>query len=267
MAAVALELAAAYARRMGARKRARSKPLGRSFLAGEVTLEEVRKLTKAWNDAAPLFDDEMMDGSIYDVQVVDGDLHVKGDLRTFEHELCGLVVTGDLTVDGLYAETDDPACGVFVLGDMKAARVVTNGTLGVKGTLTATEACVGFYNDYGASIGKDLVTPLFAPENHHFDIKGKLRASHVVGYGAEYRVPKAMKAAAEKLMPKRLSDLLVPDVLEGEDGDDEQAELDNTKLRERVRAGKPVLKAPPPARAKARAQTKTSPKKASARKR
>ena len=224
---------------MGAKKRGASKRLGRSWLKGEVTLDEIRKLTKLWKQAAPLFDDEMMDGSTYDVQVVDGDLHVKGDLRTFEHELCGLVVTGDLTVDGLYAETDDPACGVFVLGDMKAARVVTNGTLGVKGSLMATEACVGFYNDHSASIGKDLVTPLFAPENHHFDIHGKLRATHVVGYGAEYRVPKTMKAAATQLIPKKLSDVLVLEVLIG--SDDEEAELDNTKLRDRVRDGKPVL--------------------------
>lgn len=226
---------------MGAKKKAASKPLGRSWLKGDVTLEEVRKLTKAWKDAAPLFDDEMMDGCIYDVQVVDGDLDVKGDLRTFQRNLCGLVVTGNLTVEGLYAETDDPACGVFVLGNMKAARVVTTGTLGVKGSLTVTEACIGFYNDYGATIGKDLITPLFAPENHHFEIKGKLRATHVVGHGAEYRVPKTMKAAATKLMPKKLSQVLVPDVLDGEDTDEEEAELDDTKLRERVFAGKPVL--------------------------
>lgn len=133
---------------MGAKKKAASKPFGRSWLKEAVTLDEIRKLTKAWKDAVPLFDDERMDGSEYDVQVVDGALHVKGDLRTFEHNLCGLVITGDLIVDGLYAETDDPACGVFVLGNMKAAGVVTTGTLGVKGSLTVTEACLGFYNDY-----------------------------------------------------------------------------------------------------------------------
>jgi hypothetical protein len=217
--------------------------MARSWLRKEITLDEIRKLTKPWKDAAPLFDDDMMDGSIYDVHVVDGDLHVKGDLRTFKQKLCGLVVTGDLIVDGLYAETDDPACGVFVHGNMKAARVVTTGTLGVKGSLTATEACVGFYNDYSATIGKDLITPLFAPENHHFEIKGKLRAKLVVGYGAEYRVPTALKAAAKKLMPKKLSAVLVPEVLSGEDSDEEEAEVNATKLRERVFAGKPVLKA------------------------
>lgn len=214
--------------------------LGRSFLAGEVTLDEIRKLTRGFAQASPLFADEMMDGSDYDVVVADGDLHVKGDLRTFEHELCGLVVNGSLTVDGLYADTDDPACGVFVLGDMKAHRVVTTGSLGVKGSLIATDALVGFYNDYGAEIGKDVVTPLFFPENHHFEIKGELNAKHVVGYGAEYRVPKALKARAESLVPKRLRDVLVDEVLKGEA--DDEVELDPRLLTQRVRTGLPVLR-------------------------
>jgi len=209
--------------------------MARSWLRKEITLDEIRKLTKPWKDAAPLFDDEMMDGCEYDVQVVDGDLHVE-NLKTFEQNLCGLVVTGDLIIDGLYEDTDDPACGVFVLGDMKVGRLVTTGTLGVKGSLTASEACVGFYNDYGATIGKDLITPLFAPENHHFDIQAELRATHVIGYGAEYRVPKALQPAAKKLMPETPSTILVPEALDEE-------EVSNTKLRELVFAGKPVLRA------------------------
>lgn len=222
-------------------KKTAANTLGRSFLKGEVTLEEIRQLTKDFDEAEPLFDDEMMDGTDYDVRVVDGDLHVEGDLRTFEHDLCGLVVTGNLTVDGLFADTDDPATGVFVLGDMTAARVVTNGSLGVKGSLTATEVLVGFYNDYGAEVGKDVVTPFFAPENHHFEIGGTLKAKAVVGHAAEFRIPKAMKADAEKLKPKNLYELLVPEVLEGDPEHPEKAEVDNAALRKRVLAGQPII--------------------------
>lgn len=226
---------------MIAEKKTPLSTLGRSFLKGEVTLDEIRKLTKGFEDAEPLFDDEMMDGSEYDVRVIDGDLHVKGDLRTFEHDLCGLVVRGNLTVDGLFADTDDPATGVFVLGDMTAARVVTNGTLGVKGTLTATEALVGFYNDYAAEIGKDVITPLFHPENHHFEIGGKLKANVVVGHGAEFRVPKTLKAGAEKLKPKNLYELFVPEVIEGDSEHPQDAEIDSSALRKRVLAGQPIF--------------------------
>lgn len=213
---------------------------GRSWQAEEVTIEEIRELTARFGDAAPLFEDDMVDGADYDIVVVDGDLHVDGDLDTFERGLMGLVVRGSLTVEGLFADTDDPACGVFVLGDMRARRVITTGTLGVAGSLTATEVLVGFYNDYGATIGKDVVTPLFHPENHHFDIRGSLEAKAVVGYGAEYRVPAALKARVQSLVPKRLREILVDEVLRGEA--DDEIELDNTKLRERVAKGLPVLR-------------------------
>lgn len=214
--------------------------LGRSWQAEEVTIEEIRALTEGFADAAPLFEDDMVDGAVYDIVVVDGDLHVDGDLDTFKHGLMGLVVRGSLRVEGLYEDTDDPACGVFVLGDMTARRVITTGTLGVAGSLTATEALVGFYNDYGATIGKDVVTPLFHPENHHFEIRGSLEAKAVVGYGAEYRVPAALRARVQALVPKNLREVLVDEVLRGEA--DEEIELDNTKLRERVAKGLPVLR-------------------------
>jgi hypothetical protein len=221
-----------------AKKKAAAK-LGRSWLAGEVTLEEIRKLTKGYENAAPLFDDELLQGSIYDIVVADGDLRVDGDLDTFKHKLIGLVVKGNLTVTGLFTDTDDPACGVFVAGDMTAARIITTGELGVQGTLTATEALVGFYNDYGAEIGGALVTPLFHPENHHFEIHGKLEARVVVGYGAEYRVPKRLKAETLARIPKRLADVLVDKVIQRED---DEEELDSDALMDRVRKGLPVLR-------------------------
>lgn len=214
--------------------------LGRSLQAEEVTLEEIRELTQRFDEAAPLFDDDMVDGAEYDIVVVDGDLHVDGDLRTFDHGLMGLVVRGSLTVEGLYEDTDDPACGVFVLGDMKAQRVITTGSLGVAGSLTVTEALIGFYNDYGAMIGKDVMTPLFHPENHYFDIRGNLEAKAVVGRGAQFRVPAALKARVEGLVPKNLRELLVDEVLRGEA--DDEIELDDSKLRARVAKGLPVLR-------------------------
>lgn len=233
-------------KKTGTRKAAAKKPAakkstaaiaGRSFLRGEVTLGEIRALTRGFAEAGPLFADDMMDGSRHDVVVVDGDLHVPGDLRTFAHKLVGLVVCGSLTVDGLYADTDDPACGVFVLGDMRVGRAITTGSLGVRGSLTASEALVGDYNDYSAWIGGDVHTPLFVPENHYFNIGGRLEAGVVVGYGAAHRVPKALRGRVEALIPKRLRDVLVDAVLQ--DGEDE---LDAVGLRERVRENLPVLR-------------------------
>lgn len=107
---------------------------GRSWLRGEVTLNEVRRLTKKFGaQADALFDDDAMEGSDYDVVVVDSALRVDGDLSTARHGLCGLVVCGDLNVSGAYADYDDPATGVFVFGDMHVGAMRTNGALGVAG--------------------------------------------------------------------------------------------------------------------------------------
>lgn len=214
--------------------------LGRSLLAGETSLPEIRELTKRFSDARRLFGDDMMDGCEYDVQVVDGDLSVAGSLATWEHDLVGLVVTGSLSVKGTFADTGDPASGVFVYGDMTAARVVTTGSLGVGGSLVATEAVVGFYNDYGASIVGDLRAPLFCPENHFFSIGGDLLVEAVVGEGAEHRVPSHLAGRVLQRVPRSLRSVLIDDVVrcrtDGSEG------LDAEALRRRVCAGRLVLR-------------------------
>jgi hypothetical protein len=219
-----------------------SHTLGRSWLAGEATIEEIRSLTDSFEGAEPLFEDDLLIGSVYDIVVADGDLHVEGDLETFKQNLIGLVVRGNLTVGGLYSDTDDPAAGVFVLGDMKCARMVTTGELGVQGSLEVTEALAGFYNDYSATIHGDVTTPLLHPENHHFEIGGKLLATHVIGYGAEYRFATSMRDLAKSKIPSDVRAVLVNEVLVS-DGDGEGAddvELDSSAFIDRVRMGLPV---------------------------
>ena len=214
--------------------------LGRTFLSGEVTLAELRTITAQFPEAKAIFCDDWMAKTIYDVILIDGDLHVHGDLETSKDRLGGLVVTGSLTVDGLYEDTDDPMCGVFVLGDMTAARMVTTGSVGVGGTLTVTEALIGCRNDHSAHIGKDLVATLFHPENHHFEIGGELHAQYIVGHGAEFRVPKKLRARALSLIPRDMREVLVEEVLDGGEGEGEEL-LDDYTLRRRVREGRPVL--------------------------
>lgn len=213
----------------------------RSWLEDEVGIDEIRTLTAEFRESRGLFRDDVIDGSIYDIVVVDGDLHVDGDLRVVARQWMGLVVRGALTVDGLFVDSDHPATGVFVLGDMRAGSVVTSGVLGVRGSLTVTGPLLGFYNDYGATIGGDLVTPLLHPENHHFTIGGRLEAKAVVGRNAEHRVSgKVTKDDVKARFPKDLLAILVEDVVRGELV--EEQELDDAKLKKRVLEGLPVLR-------------------------
>jgi hypothetical protein len=220
--------------------------LGRSWLAGEATIEEIRSLTRSFEGAEPLFDDDLLIESAYDIVVVDGDLDIDGDLETFKHNLIGLIVRGNLTVGGLYSDTDDPATGVFVLGDMTCARMVTTGELGVQGSLNVTEVLAGFYNDYSATIRGNVTTPLLHPENHHFEIGGKLSASHIVGHGAEYRFGASMRELAKSMIPGELRPVLVDEVLvsDGDGEADEDVELDSSAFIDRVRRGLPVRRPP-----------------------
>jgi hypothetical protein len=224
---------------MGAKKKQKKLP-GRSLLSGDVTLGEIQRLTKPFGDQAEaLFDEGSMEGSEYDVLVVDGPLHIEGDFDTFQHKLCGLVVVGDFTVDGVYLDYDDPATGVFVLGNMKAGRVITTGALGVKKSLTVPGSLVGFYNDYSADIGGDVTCECFYPENHHFSIGKKLNAKYVLGSGAEWRVSKHLKASTKPLAAEQWAKVLHASVISG---DEEDPELDYDAFKERVTKGLPVTR-------------------------
>jgi len=217
----------------------KSKIAGRSLLSGDVTVGEIQRLTKPFGaQAQALFDEDSLDGSEYDVVVVDGPLEIDGDFDSFAYGLCGLVVCGDFTVTGLYTDHDDPATGIYVLGNMFAGRVITTGALGVKKSLTVQGPLVGFYNDYSAQIDGDVKAECFYPENHHFDIGKKLDVPLILGNGAEWRVSKRLKKSATPIASKLLAEKLVPEVLEGE-GDDTEISYDDFK--ERVRKGLPVL--------------------------
>lgn len=236
------------------------KKLGRSLLAEETTVDEIRTLTKAFTVAKHYIHDEMT-GYAYDSVVVDGDLTIDGDLDTFAHGICRLVVTGNLTVAGTYGDYDDPETAVFVLGDFEARNAITNGALCVAGDVTVREAFIGYYNDHSAEIHGAVTTTLFAPENHHFSIDGKLHATYVVGHNTEYRVSPRHKQAASPTPPSRWPELLVPEVL-SIGGAPEDTDLRHRELMTRVARGLPVLRVPSvaPTRAKAK-PAKTKPTK------
>ena len=220
---------------MAAKKKKKSAIEGRSWQRGEVTLDEIRRLTKPFGaQAESLFDDDAMDGCAYDVIVVDGALELGGDFYTFDANLCGLVVQGDFSVEGVYSDTDDPATGVYVLGSMRAGGIVTTGALGVKKNLE-TDALVGFYNDYSAMILGAVKTQLFVPENHFFDVRGKLACKNVLGDAAIHRVPAALKKSIKPMPRSEWAKKLDASVLE-------EGELDQSAIRERVLSGKSVLR-------------------------
>lgn len=216
----------------------------RSLAAGRVTIDELRTLTKPFTIAKHYVGDALKTYA-YDTLVVDGDLVIDGDFDMFAHKLCCMVVTGSLRVGGFYRDHDDPQTAVFVLGDFEATRAITAGALAVAGDVRAREVLVGFYNDHSAELHGDVTTTVFAPENHFFTIGGKLNAKHVIGRGAEWRVPAKLKKAAMPVDDAVLPTLVVPEVLQIEDyGDpDETPEinLDHELLRKRAASKLAIL--------------------------
>lgn len=89
-----------------------------------------------------------------------------------------------------------------------------------------------------------MKAPLFVPENHFFDIGGKLTCDAVIGRGAEYRVPPRLRKKISLLAPERFRDVLRAEVLEENHGEDELPELDFDAFQRRVLEGKPVLVTP-----------------------
>jgi hypothetical protein len=219
---------------------------GRSLRAGQCTVAELAALTKGFAIGRNYISDELASYA-NDSVIVDGDLVIDGDLDTFALGVCRLVVTGALRVRGLYRDYDDPQTAVFVLGDFEAGRAITSGALAVAGDVTVHDALVGYYNDHSAELHGDVRARVFAPENHFFTIHRGLAAQHVVGSGAEYRVPPKLKAAAMPVDDGQLRELLVAEVLEIEDYGDPteppEVMLAHRELRQRVADGAPLLKA------------------------
>ncbi len=189
-----------------------------------------------------------------DVRVAEGHLHLDADLDTFDdHRLGLLIVTGDLIIRGGYFDTDHPPIMLLVLGSMTAGRVITAGWLDVLGDLTVDGPLIGDYNDCSARIGGDVRCGLFYPENHHFEVGGRLITP--VAVGSKWRLE-----AAEPVDFVGVHDVELLDVLDRgllvvheerwteDDGTAQRAleieEIDFGELRERVRQGRPITRRP-----------------------
>jgi len=222
------------------------KALGRSLVAGQTSQAELVKLTKGMYWAKYFAEKIWPIRGWGDVVVVDGDLEIEGDLDLWDRKLVSLVVCGSLRVSGLYCETDDPTMGVFVRGDLTAARIDTIGGLCVDGTLTAREVLIGRHNDYSAIVGGDVVTPVFVPEQHLFQIGGTLRADLVLGSLARVKQAKPNKAIVPLAMTEYRA-RVEPAALEVDDYDENEIYLQHDVIGKLVRAGKPFLRTVKPA--------------------
>jgi hypothetical protein len=219
----------------------------RSLRRGQVTETEVREAVgmfrephKAKQVIAALAEFEAYDT---DVLLVDGDLHVPGDLDLSDAGAYLLVVRGDLTVGGYYSDSDDPESFLLVTGDMRARDVVTAGWLEVHGDLH-TGRLIGDYNDCSALIGGDAHAELFYGEEHWFTVGGRVDAKVVIG---RPRMSGACPAGLE-LDDVRLLHHFDRELLcFHEDTDDDGMPLvevdgfrDFGALKRRVRAGQPL---------------------------
>lgn len=235
----------------------------RSFNKVEVTVDElraalarsreahaVRRLTE-YLDEFDGFDDpdevdeaELRAGVLYDLQVADGDLHVRGGFNSKTAGVQLLVVFGDLVVDGAYEDYVDPQSFVLVTGSLRARDVVTAGWLEVHGSLTA-DRVIGDYNDCGACIGGDVRAGLFYGENHSFTIGGRLVCDVVVGW-PQLKISSPPDTLA--LDDRRLLDHLDRELLRTyEDLDDAGERVlavdgirDFAAIKRRVRDGEPL---------------------------
>lgn len=222
---------------------AKTRIAGRSWKKKQLSLETFAKLLKSFG-GSDLFDEDAMDGSLYDIVVVDGDLRLDGDLITFKEKLCGLMVLGDLVVDGRYEDSGDPNTGVFVQGNLRAKSVITSGELVVLGDVDAGDALVGDYNDFGAKLRGAVRAKVFVPEQHSFELKGKLDFAVVLGDGDQctWKGKKPFKPLAVRDYPKRVAKTLLevtdPETLAEMESDEV---LDHDALKKSVRKGTPIL--------------------------
>jgi hypothetical protein len=217
---------------------------GRSFQQGEVTRAELLKLTAQFEIGRDFFARDM-EGWQYDVRLVEGDLTVPGGLDLFTERLAALVVTGNLEVQGLYGDSDDPWSGAFVLGDMRAATVITAGSLNVAGSLTVAGGLVGDYNDYSAAIGGQTTARYLHTEYHWFDFRGGVKVDYVLG-PPRGSWPKTTRL--RELPGASYPDVLVPEVFSPDPADlteEERAkgwfDLEHREIMRRTSAGEPVL--------------------------
>ncbi|MFF1651647.1 hypothetical protein [Streptomyces sp. NPDC058240] len=187
---------------------------------------------------------DQIDDHTADVWLVDGDLHIRGDLDLTDESVYLLVVLGDLVVDGAYGDYDYPESFLLVTGNMRARDVVTGGWLEVHGDLS-TDRLIGDYNDCGAHIGGDVHAQLFYSEHHHFTIGGALIANAVIG---EPSLEIATRPAVIDIDDPRMLEHFDRDLLRVFDDHDENDNAityvdgfdDFHELKRRVNAGLPL---------------------------
>lgn len=126
------------------------------------------------------------------VDLVDGDLHVPGDLLLDPHsaqpelpsdslkqwattsdDSVGLIVTGKLTVDGAIINSNrNRGPFLLVLGDLRARALFAGGAeIVIEGKAEFEDAVVGCYNDGYVRFLDELSAPFVISEDHSFDIR------------------------------------------------------------------------------------------------
>ncbi|MCP3139683.1 ankyrin repeat domain-containing protein [Pyxidicoccus xibeiensis] len=153
-----------------------------------------------------------------------GDLEVDGHLSIQKP----FAVTGSLIVHGVLEDNENDSL-VNVLGDVRCHALNTDGDFSVRGAIHARDVVLGFYNDH--TLSADTVHARVVIEDEH-DVSATVHAEHHFdintyrqGYGDG--------------VPERLRALFVDEVL------DEDNQLDNSELFDRLRKGLPVFRGQP----------------------
>lgn len=215
-------------------------PGARSYKQGQVSRDEalaaIAKLRVEYKVKHVTAALDELDDYDADLWIVDGDLHVTGDLNLSTEGAYLLAVLGDLVVDGSYADYDDPESFLLVTGSMRARDIVTAGWLEVHGDLVV-DRLVGDYNDCAAYLGGDVTCRLFYGEEHHFTIRGALTAGVVLGR------PRLEIASAPTAIPMTDARLLehLDAALVRMQGDQVDGIKDFGEVKRRVLAGEPLV--------------------------
>jgi hypothetical protein len=224
---------------------------GTLFSAGKIRKADLARWKKL-GGRAPI---EMLSApGMYSVLEIEGDLHVRGNLSTFDRELVGLVVHGDLIVDGVFSDNDHPQTLTIVGGSLRARTIYTSGQLEVKGDVTC-EHLLGDYNDFSMRVHGTARARVFYPENHAFDFDAPPRFELCIDDDSVYRVNPQVKAVIKPATGKQLRAAFIREVLNG-DLDDE-IEVRRKEFLGVVCAGGSIWRRKPSKRAKA---TKNKPK-------
>lgn len=134
---------------------------------------------------------------------------------------------------------------MFVKGNLQAKSVITSGELVVLGDLDAGDALVGYYSDFGAKLRGAVRAKVFVPEQHSFELKGKVDFGLVLCDGDQctWKGKKPFKPLALRDAPKHVDKKLLqesePETLAEMEWDEV---LDHDALMKMVRKGASILR-------------------------